>query len=158
MKRKLKQSPGVGDPRAVPLEGGYYWLPSRGDGLVTWEVLTCHELGFDAEAGHVDFWPAVIDRLAKSWRREPQVLQRVLTNECYGLPRGRVTRPERLSLILHGNDAPIACWQDKVIRRFDLDCRSIKVLQDTHETMLPDKREKVMNILGIDLPEIRRVT
>jgi hypothetical protein len=47
--------------------GGYYWLPSPGDGSLTWEVVTCHLLGFDSEAGHVEMWQAVIDRLASAW-------------------------------------------------------------------------------------------
>jgi hypothetical protein len=35
---------------------------------LTWEVLSCHELGYDARVNHLDFWPSVIDRLARVWR------------------------------------------------------------------------------------------
>jgi len=119
---------------------------------LNWDVLTCHEIGFDAEVGHVDLWPAVIERLAKTWNVEARIIK-----DCtYGLPRGRITCPGRQSLILHGNDSPITRWQDKVIRRFDLDRRSIKVVYDEHETMLGEDRAKVIETLGISLPEIQQ--
>jgi hypothetical protein len=59
---------------------------------VTWDVLTCHEMGFDAEVGHADLWPSVIERLAKACVRDARILRRLLKDRCYGLPRGRVTR------------------------------------------------------------------
>ena len=51
--------------RSLSLTGGYYWFPSPDIDSVTWQVLTCHELGCDADVGHVDLWILVIDRLAK---------------------------------------------------------------------------------------------
>jgi len=131
------------------LEGGYYWFPSPVDGSITWDVLTCHELGFDAEIGHADLWLIVIERLATAWNKDGRVLRRLLKTHCYGLPRGRVTRPERISLILHGRDAPRPHWQERVIRRFDLDRRSVKTLFDEHETMFAEDHRLVMSALGI---------
>jgi hypothetical protein len=113
-------------------------------------------MGFDAEVGHVDLWPAVINRLAKTWNTDARVLNGVIKDCSYGLPRGRITYPGRQSLILHGNDAPVSGWRDKVIRRFDLDRRSTKVVYDEHETMLVGDRARVIETLGISLPEIRR--
>ena len=46
------------------MTGGYYWLPAPGHPTICWDVVTCHQLGFDAEVGHVEMWTAVTDRLA----------------------------------------------------------------------------------------------
>jgi hypothetical protein len=82
------------------LTGGYYWFPIPGDGSLTWEALTCHELGHEARVSHLNFWPSVIDRLAEVWRKDAKVVRREL-RYCYaGLARGRVTRPGGASLSL----------------------------------------------------------
>jgi hypothetical protein len=154
--RELEPTRSQSRPRRQPLEGGYYWFPSPSPGSVTWKVLPCHEMGFDSDDGHVDLWPAVIARLATTWNMDARVLKRRLKNQCYGLPRGRVTRPDRRSLILHGNDAPISGWLDEVVRRFNLDSRSIKSLYDEHETMLAGDRMKLIETFGVKLPEIPR--
>jgi hypothetical protein len=77
------------------MTGGYYWFPVPDVLSPAWTVLTCHELGCDADAGHLELWPLVIDRLAWAWRRDGRLLRRHLRNHYTGLPRGRVTRPER---------------------------------------------------------------
>lgn len=130
------------------LTGGYYWFPMPVDGSVLWDVLTCHELGHDSEVGHIDLWPFVIDRLAAAWSRDASTLLRKLRNAYTGLPRGRVTRPGSRSLILHGNDAPIPHWLPRVIRRFDLERCSIRVVYDEHERMLDADRWMVEEALG----------
>ena len=103
------------------LIGGYCWFPIPGDGLLSWEVLSCHELGHDAEVGHIDLWPSVIDRVAEVWRKHT----------------------------LHGKDAPVSDWLARVIRRFDLDRRSVRVVYDEHERMLPLDRRLVVGTLGL---------
>ena len=139
------------------LTGGYYWFPIPGDGLLSWEVLSCHELGHDAEVGHIDLWPSVIDRLAEEWRKDARFLRREL-RDCYaGLPRGRVTRPEDRSLVLHGKDAPVSDWLARVIRRFDLDRRSVRVLYDEHERMLPADLRLMAEVLGLQPGRAGRV-
>jgi hypothetical protein len=50
-----------------PMAGGYYWLPTPGHPSVALDVVTCHQLGFDTEFGHVEMWNAVLDRLAAAW-------------------------------------------------------------------------------------------
>ena len=55
--------------RPAPFTGGYYWLPAPGHPTISWDVVTCHQFGFDAEVGHVEMWTAVIDQLATAWRR-----------------------------------------------------------------------------------------
>lgn len=78
------------------LTGGYYWFPTPSIGSVTWQVLTCHELGCDADVGHVDLWTLVIDRLATTWRRDRRLLRRSVTNHGHrpwheeGPPEGAV--------------------------------------------------------------------
>jgi hypothetical protein len=156
LRRKPKQAPNELHSQFLPLQGGYFWLPSSRNGQVAWDVLTCHEIGFDAEVGHLDLWPTVIGRLAKIWNKDARVLRRLLKNHCYGLPRGRVTQPGNHSLILHGNDAPLLRWQDMVVRRFVLDQRAVKFVYDEHETMLTGDRKKVIEILGIALPELEQ--
>lgn len=116
---------------------------------MTWDVISCHELGLDAEIGHDDLWPAVIERLAAAWDKDARALQRLLKDRYYGLPRGRVTRPGGRFLILHGADSPTSDWLERVIRRFDLDRRSVKVLFDEHETMMAADQKRVMTALGI---------
>jgi hypothetical protein len=136
--------------RPRPKTGGFYWFPLPVGAALAWDVLTCHELGLDAEVGHVDLWPFVIDRLAKAWNKDARVLRRLLSTHCYGLPRGRVTRPpKRVSVIHHGNDAPRADWLERVILRFDLERHSAKPLFDEHETTFAAHRRKVMGALGI---------
>src|SRR5262245_26881327 len=50
-----------------------------------------HELGHDAEVGHFDLWPSVIDRLAEVWCKDPRILGRRLRLSYTALPRGRIT-------------------------------------------------------------------
>jgi hypothetical protein len=131
------------------LAGGYYWLPRPSRDLVEWEVLTCQDLGSGPEEGHFDLWPSVIDRLASIWHRDRRHLRRLLARHCYGLPRGRVTRPGRRFLLLHGHDAPVANWLDMVIERFDLDRQTLKPMFDEHETTFTQDRQVVYAELGL---------
>ena len=149
-RRKTQERTGA-EPRVVPRDGGYYWIPSQGRGALTWDVISCHELGLDAGIGHADFWPAVIDRLATTWDKDERALQRLLKDRYYGLPRGRVTRPGGRFLILHGADSPPSDWLEQVIRRFGLERRSVKVLFDEHETMMAEDQNRVMSALGISV-------
>lgn len=135
--------------RPSPLVGGYYWFPAEVAGRATWAVVTCHDLGFDAEVGHVDLWPSVVDRLAASWGRGAGALRRLLTDHYTGLPRGRVTRPGRGYLILHGDDAPVPDWPERVLVGFGLDRRSVSVLYDEHERMLGEDRRRLSEALGV---------
>jgi hypothetical protein len=92
-------------------------------------VLSCHELGHDAEVGHIDLWPSVIDRVAEVWRKDT----------------------------LHGKDAPVSDWLARVIRRFDLDRRSVRVVYDEHERILPPDRRLVEGTLGLQPGRAGRV-
>jgi|SRR6516225_4060885 hypothetical protein len=88
------------------LAGGYYWFPSPNADSVSWQVLTCHELGCDADVGHVDLWTLVIDRLATAWRRDGRVLKKHLNNNYTGLPRGRLTKVQYRFMLFHGKGCP----------------------------------------------------
>lgn len=108
------------DPRPRLLLGGYYWFPSPLDDRTAWAVLTCHDLGFNPEAGHVDLWTAVVDRLAVAWERDAGGLRRRLVGRYTGLARGRVTRPGKTVLVLHGDDAPVFDWRERLTENFRL--------------------------------------
>lgn len=133
------------------LTGGYYWLPTPGDGSLSWDVVTCHELGFDAEVGHVKIWVAVIERLANAWGKEVATLRRLLRNCLYGLPRGRVTRPRSQFLVLHGDDWPRDDGLERLLVAFGLDRRLVRVLFDEHERTMNEDRRSLSKSLGISL-------
>jgi hypothetical protein len=136
-------------PSFNPLTGGYYWFPTQTGGSISWDVLTCQDLGYGPDDGHFDLWPSVIDRLASAWNRDQRRLRRLLSRHCYGLPRGRVTRPEQRSLVLHGHDSPVPDWLGRVVGRFDLDRRSLKTLFDEHERTFAQDRRTVYAELGL---------
>jgi hypothetical protein len=132
----------------IELTGGYYWFPTPPIGSLIWQVLTCLELGCDAEVGHVDLWPLVIDCLAIAWHRDGRFIGKCLTNNYTGLPRGRVTQVKNRFMVFQGGDAPVPDWVPMVMRKFDLNRRSVKVLFDEHERMLPEDRSRVNEGLG----------
>lgn len=134
-----------------PRIGGYYWFPAPAGDAVAWSVLTCHDLGQGPEEGHSEMWPSVIDRLATAWGRDALRLGRLLAEHCYGLPRGRVTRPGRRFLVLHGDDAPVGDWPGRVAGRFGLDRRSLRLLLDEHERTFTQDRRAVSEELGIPI-------
>ena len=149
------------DPNETPLfprTGAYYWLPIPPLRSLTWRVLTCHELGFEEDDSHLDIWPAVIPHLAMIWGRDPEAMKRRLTSHCYGLPRGRVTRIDRVYLLYHGSDSPIPDpeWTKMVADAFGLQGRRIKPLFDEHEQRLPDDVRALSRVLGsfLALPDI----
>ena len=133
------------------MTGGYYWFPAPANGAVEWTVLTCHDLGFGPDEGHFDMWPMVIDRLATAWGRDAVPLRKALAGHCYGLPRGRVTRPDRRFLLLHGHDAPIADWLGLVVERFDLDRQKVRLLFDEHERTFTGDRRSVNAEFGLSV-------
>jgi hypothetical protein len=147
---------GIDEGRIRSLTAGYFWFPVPDAGSVNWELLTCHDLGRGAEVDRIDLWPAVIDRLAEVWRRDAKVVRRRLRGSYSGLPRGRVTRPGRRSLILHGEEAPVSDWVPVITRRFHLDRHTVRVVFDEHERMLPEDRRILNALLGIGSDEVRR--
>jgi hypothetical protein len=112
-------------------------------------VLCCHHLGFGPEIGHVEMWPRVIGRLAVSWSRDEGPLRKALKLCCYGLPRGRVTRPQGQFLVLHGDDAPIPDWKAPVLGGFGLGRRPVRYLSDEHERTFREHVRAVSESLGI---------
>ena len=131
------------------LTGGYYWFPAPSPDGITWSVVTCHDLGCDPDAGHdADLWPRLMVRLASAWGKDAQVLKRRLALAYTGVPRGRVTRPDKTYLILHGKDSPISGWEELVIESFRLSGRKVKFIFDEHETQIPGHPEKFASVLG----------
>jgi hypothetical protein len=136
------------DDRTKPMTGGYYWFPIPAAASLCWNVLTCNELGCDADAGHPRLWPLAIDRLAQAWRKDRRLLRRRLRNHYTALPRGRVTRPDDAYLILHGDDSPIRDWKEAVIESFNLQGQRLRPLFDEHEQQLPYDVTAIAGILG----------
>ena len=133
--------------RLKPFTGGYYWLPRPIPDGISWSVVTCRDLGCGRDAGHdADLWPRLMNHLAENWGKDFTVLKRKLAMVYTALPRGRVTRPEKTFLVLHGNDSPIPGWEDLVIAGFRLPGRRAKFLFDAHETQLPGHPEKFTSI------------
>jgi hypothetical protein len=83
-------------------------LPTLGQESVSWDVVKCHHLAFDVEAGHVEMWDALIVRLVTAWHKDVAAFKRALENCPYGLPRGRVPRLGKRFLVLHSDDWPYA--------------------------------------------------
>lgn len=137
--------------RAAPLSGAWYWFPRPFEDGIEWTVLTCHDLGRSSETGHVRLWPWVLERLAAAWGRDGKALVLRLGLHYTGLPRGRVSRPEKTSLILHGKDAPITGWEDLVIDRFRLSGRRFRILFDEHETQIPGHPEAFASTMELPL-------
>ena len=132
-----------------PFTGGYYWFPTPSPDGITWSIVTCRDLGCHSDAGHdADLWPRLMVPLAKTWGKEAEALKRRLALSYTGLPRGRVTRPEKVFLILHGNDSPVDKFQEMVIESFRLSGRTVRFLFDAHETQLPGHPEKFISIFG----------
>ena len=133
--------------------GAYYWLPSPAAGGVAWDVLACHDLGRDADAGHVTLWPGVLAHLAAAWGVAPAPIIRRLGG-CYaGLPRGRVSGSGRRRYLNHGGDSPRADGLAIVRGRFGLDRAGGLVVMafDPHERMLRVDAGAVQRALGLDL-------
>jgi hypothetical protein len=131
-----------------PRTGAYYWVPMPPVLSLSWRVLTCHELGFDEESSHLEIWPSVIPHLAAIWGRDPKAMKRRLGRHCYGLPRGRVTCPEAVYLLLHGDDFPIPDWTRPVVDAFGLQGRRIRPLFDEHEQRLTGDVRALARVLG----------
>jgi hypothetical protein len=125
------------DNQLQSITGGYYWFPVPDAPSLTWTVLTCHELGCDADVGHPRRWPLVLDRLAQAWQRDARLLKKRLRDHYTGLPRGRVTRPHKVYFVLHGGDSTIGTWEAAVIRSFNLQGHRVKPIFDEHERQLP---------------------
>jgi hypothetical protein len=132
------------------LTGGYYWFPTHYADGITWSVVTCHDLNCAADAGHdVELWPKLITLLAGVWAKDARLLKRSLGLSYTGLPRGRVTRPDKKFLILHGNDSPVPVWQIQVAERFGLAGCRVRAIFDEHETMIPGHPQAVEVSLGV---------
>lgn len=132
--------------------GGYYWFPTPQGEFIVWSIVTCRDLRCGPDDGHdAELWPRLMEPLAKAWSKDVQILKRRLAL-CYtGLPRGRVTRPEKRFLILHGNDSPVPNWWEPVTERFHLTSRRSRLLYDEHETQIPGHLETLESALGMRL-------
>jgi hypothetical protein len=139
---------------ARPFRGGYYWFPAPSPDGITWSVVTCRDLGCGADAGHdADLWPRLMLPLAAAWGKEARILKKKLALSYTGLPRGRVTRPETVFLVLHGKDSPVEGFEELLIEAFRLSGRRVKFFFDEHETELPGHPQAVEASLGHRLYE-----
>ena len=136
------------DSSPNPLTGAYYWVPMLPLRSLGWRVLTCHDVGEDDDQSHFEIWPRVITHLSEIWGRDPKAMKRHLEKHCYGLPRGRVTHPVSVYLILHGDDSPIPDWKEPVMQKFNIPRHRVKPLFDEHERTLPGDVRSVRRVLG----------
>lgn len=135
---------------AVPRTGGYYWLPSPADSGIRWTVVTCHQLGCEPDDGHdAVLWPRFLDLLAHAWGKDARQLRRALALSYTGVPRGRVTKPGKDYLVLHGEDSPSTSWKEEVVEAFHLPRGRVNFLYDEHETMIPGHPTKLRRELGV---------
>jgi hypothetical protein len=129
--------------------GGYYWFPTSGSEGISWSVVTCRDLRCSPDAGHdAHLWPRLMVPLAAAWGKDAQTLKRRLALSYTGLPRGRVTRPDKTFLVLHGKDSPVQRWEELVLEAFGLSGRKVKFIFDSHETQLPGHPQAVESSLG----------
>jgi hypothetical protein len=91
----------------------------------------------DADNRHLELWASVLDQLDKGWQTDARLLKKPLRNHYTGPPRGRVTRPDRVYLVLRGGDSPIDTWEQAVIRSFNLQGNRVKPISDEHGQQLP---------------------
>jgi hypothetical protein len=89
-----------------------------------------------------------LDRLADAWQKDARLLKKQLRTHYAGLPRGRVTRPDKAYLILHGGDSPIDTWEEALIRSFKIRGYKVKPIFDEHEQQLPCDVKAVTRLLG----------
>lgn len=141
--------------RPRPLTGGYYWFPTQAGDTIDWSVLTCHDLGFGPGDGHYEMWRTALDRLARTWGREPGLLLDTLEDCWYGLPRGRINRSGGRFLLLHGDDAPVADWLPMVAERFNLDVRAIEIQFSEHHETVTEHRRAVNDEFGLSIDRPR---
>jgi hypothetical protein len=130
--------------------GPFYWFPSPGQDSPCWGLLAGHDFGLDPDTGHVELWRHVLTRLAAAWGKEATFVKR-LALAYTGLPRGRVTKPGRVYLVLHGNDAPTTGLEGRIRLHFDLGRQQVKLLYDEHETMISGHPKAVETLLGCSL-------
>ena len=117
-------------------------------------MVTCRDLGCKSDDGHdADLWPRLMVPLAAAWGKDARDLRRRLALSYTGLPRGRVTRPDRTFLVLHGKDSPVEGFEEMVIASFRLTGRKVKFIFDEHETQLPGHPQAVEASLGLRLYE-----
>jgi len=137
-----------------PFTGGYYWLPTPAPEGITWSVVSCRDLGCGADAGHdADLWPRLMVPLAVAWGKDAQILKKRLVLSYTGLPRGRVTRPDKTFFVLHGKNSPIPMWEQLIIESFRLSGRKVRFVYDEHEIMIAGHPRAVETSLGLRLYE-----
>ena len=147
-------SPATSTPKKErPLTGAYFWVPLPERGEVAWDLVTCHDLKAWSAISHREFWPLILEVLAKNWNLDLQTLDRLLHDHHTGLPRGRVTHPKSGYIVIHGDDAPavVPGWLELVKIRFRLTGVKVTPEYTEHEKMLGDDPKAVQAALGISL-------
>jgi hypothetical protein len=138
--------------KAGPFTGGFYWFPTPTTGptaSANWSVVTSRDLGCDPDAGHdAELWPLLLDLLADAWGRDRKSFRRRLRQYYTGLSSGRVTKPARTFLVLHGDDAPISGWRDLVVEKYRLGSSKFTMLFVEHETQIPGHPEALAATMG----------
>src|SRR5271166_4452175 len=75
----------------VPQTGVYWWAPKPvGVGEMEWDIVPFYNHDY-GETLHVDQWSELLELLAIWWKRDVNVLKRVVGDNYCALPRGRVS-------------------------------------------------------------------
>lgn len=146
-------SPSTSGPeRGSPLTGADYWVPRPGEGGVAWGLATCHDLQAWDAISHREFWPLILEVLAKEWDQDIRVLIRRLHDYHTGLPRGRIVHPKSGYVVIHGDDAPVTNWLELVKAGFGLTEVKLTPEFTEHEMMTGEDPRVVHDVLGLSLP------
>ena len=118
-----------------PLTGPFYWVPHPDD---SWHLDVHFDIDYGEFASHENVWPQTVLALGIAWgKKEPDKLQRRLSNAIYGLPRGRVVKMESPQSsawgIAHGADAPVLNAELLIRDAYCLRGIRVKMYHDEHE-------------------------
>lgn len=134
-----------------PLTGAYYWVPRPQPHGHAWDLVSCHDLGVWDGIPHREFWPHVLEHLAAAWGKDAVELKGRLRGHHTGLPRGRVVRPKSGYVVIHGDDAPMHDWLERVKSRFRLSGVEVTPEFTEHEMMLGEDQRELQDALGSPL-------
>jgi hypothetical protein len=133
------------------LTGAYFWVPRPKSDCIACDLVTCHDLEAWEAISHREFRPLILEVLAKNWTQDLRTMTHQLYDHYTGLPHGRIAHRKPGSLVIHGDDAPMANWLELVKGRFRLSAVSTFSEYTEREQMLAKDLKAVQEPLGNSL-------